>query len=200
MKFFGISPIGFLLKIFSKKPIGDIPENFILHDQRMENVKSYTHIGKERKPCSQDVVETRIQTARRTSYALLMGVGMHGYNGINPEIIMKICNTYVRPRLVFGLDSIVLRDRPFNLKGGGYSFLFRSEFFFRTIQELEYLFFLSRKAQIFFPEFNIRLYDKNSESDFVFFLHQNQNIFFRNIGNQNIFSEKINHNPPLQVK
>ena len=28
------------------------------------------------------------------------------------------------------------------------------------------------------------------------FLHQNQNIFFSNIGNQNIFLEK-NHNPPL---
>jgi hypothetical protein len=30
-------------------------------------------------------------------------------------------------------------------------------------------FFLSRKAQIFFPGFNIRLYDKNSESDYFFF-------------------------------
>jgi hypothetical protein len=58
-----------------------------------------------------------------------------------------------------------------------------------TIQELEYLFFLSRKARNFFPEFNIRLYDKNSESDF-FSLHKNQNIFFRNIGNKNIFLEK----------
>jgi hypothetical protein len=29
----------------------------------------------------------------------------------------------------------------------------------------------------------------------LFFLHQNQNIFFSNIGNQNIFLEK-NHNPP----
>jgi hypothetical protein len=38
----------------------------------------------------------------------------------------------------------------------------------------------------FVEEFNIRIYDKNSESDF-FFLHQNQNIFFSNIGNQNIF-------------
>jgi hypothetical protein len=47
--------------------------------------------------------------------------------------------------------------------------------------------FLSRRAQFFFPEFNIRLYDKNSESDIFFFLHQNQNIFFSNIGNQNIF-------------
>ena len=33
--------------------------------------------------------------------------------------------------------------------GGGYGFLFRSEFFFRTTQELEF-FFLSRKARIFF--------------------------------------------------
>jgi hypothetical protein len=39
------------------------------------------------------------------------------------------------------------------------------------------------EAQIFLPEFNIRfirLYDKNSESDF-FFLHQKQNIFFSNV-------------------
>jgi hypothetical protein len=57
-------------------------------------------------------------------------------------------------------------------------------------------FFLSR---IFLPEYNIRLYDKNSETDYFFFLHQNQNIFFSNIGNQNIFLEK-NHNPPLQIK
>ena len=31
-----------------------------------------------------------------------------------------------------------------------HGFLFRSEFFFRTTRELEYLFFLSRKARIFF--------------------------------------------------
>jgi len=45
---------------------------------------------------------------------------------------------------------------------------------------------------VFYPEpaFNIRLYDKNSESDYFLFLHQNQNIFFSNIGNQNIFLEK----------
>jgi hypothetical protein len=49
---------------------------------------------------------------------------------------------------------------------GGYGFLFRSEFFFRTTRELEYLFFFVAK---FFPEFNIRLYDKISESDYFFF-------------------------------
>ena len=65
----------------------------------------------------------------------------------------------------------------------------RSEFFSRTTRELEYLLFLSRKVRIYFPQFNIRLYDKNSESNYFFFLHQNQNIFF-NIGNQNIFFRK----------
>ena len=40
------------------------------------------------------------------------------------------------------------------------------------------------RIRIFFfsPEFNIMLYDKHSESDYFFFLHQNQNIFFSNIG------------------
>jgi hypothetical protein len=31
-----------------------------------------------------------------------------------------------------------------------------------------------RNQEIFFPESHIRLYDKNSESDYFFFLHQNQ--------------------------
>jgi hypothetical protein len=81
---------------------------------------------------------------------------------------------------------------------GGYGFLFRSEIFFRTTQELKYYYFLSHKVQIFFPEFNIRLYDKNSESDYYFFPPPKSEIFFSNIGNQNIFLEK-NHNPPFKL-
>ena len=71
-------------------------------------------------------------------------------------------------------------ERPFNLKGGGgYGFLFRSEIFFRTTRELEYLFFMSSKALMFFPEFNIRLYDKNSESDYLFFHPPKSEYFFQ---------------------
>ena len=74
------------------------------------------------------------------------------------------------PEIQYGNKSSLkqqkhIRDRPFNLKGGGgYGFLFLSEFFFPTTQELEYIFFVANV----FPELNIRLYDKNSESDFVF--------------------------------
>jgi hypothetical protein len=76
-----------------------------------------------------------------------------------------------------------IRGRPFNLQG----VFFRSEFFFRTTRELEYLFF--SVAQIFFPEFYIRLYDKNSESNF-FFPPPKSEYFFSNIGNENSFLEK----------
>ena len=52
----------------------------------------------------------------------------------------------------------LIRDRPFNLKGGGYGFLFQSKKIFRTTQQLEYLFiFVAQSAKFFFPEFNIRL-------------------------------------------
>ena len=75
----------------------------------------------------------------------------------------------------------VLRDRPSNLKGGGgYGFLFRSEFFFRTTQELEY----------FFPEFNIRLNDKNSESYYFFFPPPKSEYFFQQLWESEYFSAK----------
>ena len=81
-----------------------------------------------------------------------------------------------------------VRDRPFNLKGGGggYGFLLRSEIFFRTTQELEF----------FFQNLTLGYMTKTLNQINFFFLHQNQNIFFSTIGNQNIFFF-LNHNPPL---
>ena len=78
------------------------------------------------------------------------------------------------------------RDLPFNLQGGLW-FLFRSEFFLRTTRELEYLFPP--------PEYNIRLYDKNSESDF-FFSSTKIRIFFSATLEIRIFFLGKKHNPP----
>ena len=80
-------------------------------------------------------------------------------------------------------------------------FCFVQKFFFEQHESQNINLFCRSKREFFFTEFNIRLYDKNSESDYFFFLHQNQNIFFSNIGNQNIFLEKKNITPtPLEVK
>jgi hypothetical protein len=86
---------------------------------------------------------------------------------------------------------VTLRDRPFNLQGGcGYGILFRSEFFFRTTQELEYFFFCRAKLEIFFQTLTLGYMTKTLNQIIFFFLHQNQNIFFSIIGNQNIFFRK----------
>ena len=58
-------------------------------------------------------------------------------------------------------------------------YFFRSETFFRTTQELEYLIFLLHEVRISFPEFNIRLYDKNSESAYFFFPPPKSEYFFQ---------------------
>ena len=94
----------------------------------------------------------------------------------------------------------MFRDRPFNLKGGGYGFLFSSEFFFRTTQELEYFFVCRAKREIFFQNLTLGYMTKTLNQIILFFLHQNQNIFFSNIGNQNIVLEKKPYPPPLHVK
>ena len=119
----------------------------------------------------------------------------HAISFIN---LVKFINYYQMPRSISS-KLFVRAGWGGGGGGGGYGFLFRSENLFRTKQELEYLLFLSRKARNFVPEFNIRLYDKNSESDYFFFLHQNQNIFFSNIGNQNIFLEKKHNSPPFKL-
>ncbi|CAC5387799.1 unnamed protein product [Mytilus coruscus] len=52
-------------------------------------------------------IKERIQTARRTKYAL-MGSGVHGTNGLNQSISYQIYKTYVIPRLTYGLEVLPL--------------------------------------------------------------------------------------------
>ena len=78
------------------------------------------------------------------------------------------------------LTLLDIRDRPFNLKGGGggYGFLFRSEFFFRTTRELEYVFFLSRKARNVFQNLTLG-YITQTLNQIIFFSSTKIRIFFQ---------------------
>ena len=81
-----------------------------------------------------------------------------------------------------------LRDRPFNLKGGG------ELWFFVTFR-----IFFSDNTRVrisFFPEYNIMLYDKNSESDYFFFPPPKSEYFFQRHWESEYFLRK-NHIPPL---
>ena len=66
----------------------------------------------------------------------------------------------------------------------------------RTTQELEYLFFFVAQSEFFFPEFNIRLYDKNSETYYLFFPPPKSQYFVQQHWESEYFFRK-NHNPPL---
>ena len=103
--------------------------------------------------------------------------------------------------------TYLLRDRPFNLKGGGgwlWFFCFVQKKNFRQNKSSSIYFFCRAKCNFLFQNLTLGDMTKTLNQIIFFFLHQNQNIFFSNIGNQNIFLEK-KHNPPpppppLQVK
>ena len=68
-------------------------------------------------------------------------------------------------------NHTILRDRPFNLKGGLWFFVsFRIIF----LDNMRVRMFIFCRA-----EFNIRLYDKNSESDYFFFPPPKSEYFFQ---------------------
>ena len=70
--------------------------------------------------------------------------------------------------------------------------------FFPDNTRVRIFLFLSRKARNCFPEFNIRLYDNNSESEnqIIFFSSTKIRIFFSAILGIRIFFKKKNTNPP----
>ena len=71
-------------------------------------------------------------------------------------------------------------------------FCFVQNFFFGQHKSYNINFFCRAKREIFFYNITLGYMTKTLNHIIIFFLHQNQNIFFSNIGNQNIFLEK-NH-------
>ena len=87
--------------------------------------------------------------------------------------------------------STCIRDRLFNLQGGLWFFVsLRKKISDNT--RVRIFFFCRAKRKFVFQ--NLTLGYMTNTLNQIFFLHQNQNIFFSNIGNQNIFLEK-NHTP-----
>ncbi|XP_063411607.1 uncharacterized protein LOC134694525 [Mytilus trossulus] len=92
--------------------IGDKSEHsWYMNDQKLNTPINATHLGIKRDIHSKfgvkEVVPDRIQTARKTVYAL-MGAGLYGLNGINPKVSVHMIKCFVIPRLLYGLDIIRL--------------------------------------------------------------------------------------------
>jgi len=83
-----------------------------LNDAEIPVTGKITHLGVDRysdEISPKQFIVDRISMARRTAYAL-MGTGCHGSNGISPQVSIQIYRTYVLPRLMYGLEAVVLRS------------------------------------------------------------------------------------------
>jgi hypothetical protein len=116
------------------------------------------------------------------------------------HIIINVRNFYHKSRFlrkcyIFKYKTldlfIIIRDRPFNLKGGGgglWFFISFRIFFSDNTRVRIFIFFVQNLTLCYMTK---TLHQIN-----FFFLHQNQNIFFSNIGNQNIFLENKTYPSP----
>ena len=95
----------------------------------------------------------------------------------------------------------LLRNRPFNLKGGGgYGFLFRSEFFFSDNTRVRiFIFFVAQSATFFFQ--NVTLgYMTKTLNQIIFFSSTKIRIFFSaTLGIRIFFSKKNIPHPPFKL-
>ena len=78
-------------------------------------------------------------------------------------------------------------------------FCFVQNFFFGQNKSLNIYFFCRAKCKFFFPEYNIRVYDKNSESDYFCFPPPKSEYFFpATLGIRIFFSIKT-ITPPFKL-
>ena len=83
-------------------------ESWTLGSKIMPITESTTHMGILRTSTNQEMqnVETNIQKAKRAAYSI-MGSGLHGENGQDPETALSLLQTYVLPILFYGLEVIL---------------------------------------------------------------------------------------------
>ena len=75
-------------------------------------------------------------------------------------------------------------------------FCFVQNLFFGQHKSSNIVFFCRAKREFFFPEFNIKLYDKNSESDYFFFSSTKIRLSFSATLGIRIFFLEKKHTPP----
>ena len=81
----------------------------IFNDKEIDYSENETHLGIARTSDGKaaQAVRDRIKTGRRTAYSL-MGAGLHGVNGLSPQVSRKLISTYVDPVILFGLEAMIL--------------------------------------------------------------------------------------------
>jgi hypothetical protein len=102
-----------IIYIDTRKPPSSGRQTWSLGDAMLHLNESLTHLGIERFPTpatADTTIDQRIQCARRTAYSLL-GAGAHGIGGLNTPTLRAMVSTYVTPRLLYGLESLIVSEK-----------------------------------------------------------------------------------------
>ena len=106
MELFVIQPVK---SVVLPVPYGDIKDCDIqikVDNKNLPNVSQTMHMGIMRSANTQEsAVQENIKKSRMTIYSL-MGAGLHGENGLDPDTSIHLLQTYVIPILVYGLFYI----------------------------------------------------------------------------------------------
>ena len=97
-----------------------------LNSNQIAETDSETHLGLQRTSDGKNIVtvQERAKTGRRTAYHL-MGVGLHGLNGISPATGKAMLETYVVPAMIHGLEALNLSDTEYDVIESAYRKLLR---------------------------------------------------------------------------
>ncbi len=69
-------------------------------------------------------VDKRIKAARRAAYSM-MGVGLHGHDGVELATALKMVTAYITPRLLHGMEAAVLKKEEIKKLDGFYRRILR---------------------------------------------------------------------------
>ena len=86
------------------------PQSWSLGQHEIEESTSAIHLGIHRDNKRNFNILDRIQTGRRALYSL-MGAGLHGKHGISPVVSGKMYQTFVRPKVIHGLEAVQLNNK-----------------------------------------------------------------------------------------
>ena len=97
-----------------------------VRDEEVTVKDSLVHVGIPRFSSNvpDTTIDTRINTASKCAYAL-MGTGLHGYNGIGAKTSLQIIKTYVLPRLLYGLEVMLLSRKQIDVLSTYYNGLLK---------------------------------------------------------------------------
>ncbi len=87
------------------------PANVSLKDKQLPQVDSIKHLGLSQNPKSNiKDIEERLECGRRSLYSLIPA-GLHGESGLSPPVAKKLLHLYILPRMIYGLETLILLEK-----------------------------------------------------------------------------------------